>query len=73
MRFRALLSTVVLAAVPAAVAWACTLCRSPTARLVRDSVLERDFGANAVAIGMPLVLLAGVVALAGRERRGGPR
>lgn len=68
MRFRAFFLVLALA-LPIGDALACTLCRSPTARLVRDSVLQRDFGANLVAIAAPLPLLAGLVVLVGRERR----
>ena len=73
MRLRAFF-LVLLFALPISEALACTFCRSPTARLVRDSVLRRDPGANLAAIAAPLPLLAGLIALAGRERRrGGPR
>ena len=70
MRLRAFF-LVLLLALPISEALACTLCRSPTARLVRDSVLRRDLGANLVAIAAPLPLLAGLIVLAGRERRRG--
>ncbi|HEY4561271.1 MAG TPA: hypothetical protein VIG54_11075 [Lysobacter sp.] len=70
MRLRAFF-LVLLLVLPISEALACTLCRSPTARLVRDSVLRRDLGANLVAIAAPLPLLAGLIVLAGRERRGG--
>ena len=69
MRLRTL-SLVLLLARPVGEALACTLCNSPTARLVRDSVLQRDFGANLVAIAAPLPLLAALIALAGRQRGG---
>jgi hypothetical protein len=73
MRLRAFF-LVLLFALPISEALACTFCRSPTARLVRDSVLRRDPGANLAAVAGPLPLLAGLIALAGRERRrGGPR
>ncbi|MGY4514928.1 hypothetical protein [Lysobacter sp. HA18] len=48
---------------------ACTLCHSPTARLVRDHVLHHGLAAHAAAVALPLPLLAAVIALAARDRR----
>ncbi|MGY3266729.1 alcohol dehydrogenase class IV [Lysobacter sp. HA35] len=48
---------------------ACTLCHSPTARLVRDHVLHHGFAAHATAVALPLLLLVAVIALAARDRR----
>lgn len=57
-RFRRLLAAAG-AALVAAPAYACTLCHTPTAREVRHWVLAHDFGANLMAIALPLPLLLG--------------
>lgn len=59
----------VLALLPAAPAWACTLCHTPSAREVRHWILEHGFAGNLMALAMPLPLLLAAIHLAGREPR----
>jgi hypothetical protein len=48
---------------PAAPAWACTLCHSRTAEEVRAAIFGADFLSNVVALALPVpVLVAAVLA-----------
>jgi hypothetical protein len=67
MRLRPAALAIALLASPAA--QACTLCHSPTARLVRDHVFGHDLAANLAAVIAPLPVLGVFVALAGRRGR----
>jgi hypothetical protein len=48
---------------PAAPAWACTLCHSRTAEEVRAAVFGADFLSNVAALALPVpILVAAVIA-----------
>jgi hypothetical protein len=65
---------IAIAGLASPAAQACTLCHSPTARLVRDHVLRHGFAANLAAVAAPLLVLGIFIALAGlRVRRTGAR
>jgi ABC-type phosphate transport system auxiliary subunit len=54
-------------------ALACTLCDSGQAISVRARLLQPDLWLNLGAVGLPLVMLAGVIALVAHDPRGGSR